>query len=194
MPYNNLNDNEFNTYTKFDVIETQNGANISLTPTPSQQKIIDRLKNLLQQKDSTPIPHTTKIITTVKYLRMIMINHYPVHIIAVKNLLKQKLNHTKTFLFFISTYTPYSFMLRSYVFSYMHSTMHLISLQYQRVNSKVSLILILVSPIFIPLVAHIQQLRKVVPYYIYLINSTSNHEQILKFIKTKNLSLHSLKL
>ena len=53
MPYNNLNDNEFNTYTKFDVIETQNGANISLTPTPSQQKIIDRLKNLIQQKDST---------------------------------------------------------------------------------------------------------------------------------------------
>ena len=80
MPYNNLNDNEFNTYTKFDVIETQNGANISLTPTPSQQKIIDRLKILYNRK----IPHTTKIITTVKYLRMIMINHYLVRIIAVK--------------------------------------------------------------------------------------------------------------
>ena len=34
------------------MIETQNGANIRLTPTPSQQKIIDRLKNLIQQKNS----------------------------------------------------------------------------------------------------------------------------------------------
>ena len=34
------------------MIETQNGANIKLTPSPSQQKIIERLKSLIQQKNS----------------------------------------------------------------------------------------------------------------------------------------------
>ena len=44
IAFNGLNSTEFETFCKFDVIETQNGANIRLTPTPSQQKIIDRLK------------------------------------------------------------------------------------------------------------------------------------------------------
>ena len=52
IPFNSLNSTEFKTFTKFDVIETQNGANIKLTPSPSQQKIIERLKNLIQQKNS----------------------------------------------------------------------------------------------------------------------------------------------
>ena len=50
LPFNVLNSTEFKTFAKFDVIETQDGANIRLTPTPSQQKIINRLKNLVQQK------------------------------------------------------------------------------------------------------------------------------------------------
>ena len=54
IPFNNLNSNEFETFAKFDVLETQNGANIRLTPTPSQLKIIQRLKNLIHQKDSIP--------------------------------------------------------------------------------------------------------------------------------------------
>ena len=52
IPFNVLNDTEFETLIKFDVLETQNGANIRLTPTPSQQRIIDRLKNLIQQQDN----------------------------------------------------------------------------------------------------------------------------------------------
>ena len=52
IPFNNLNSREFETFTKFDVLENQNGANIKLTPTPSQLKIIQRLKNLINQKDS----------------------------------------------------------------------------------------------------------------------------------------------
>ena len=38
---------------KFDILETQNGANIKLTPTPTQQIIIDKLNNLLIQQNST---------------------------------------------------------------------------------------------------------------------------------------------
>ena len=38
---------------KFDVLETQNGANIKLTPSPTQQIIIDKLNNLLLQQNST---------------------------------------------------------------------------------------------------------------------------------------------
>ena len=38
---------------KFDVIETQNDSNIRLTPTPTQQKIIDKLNNIILQQNST---------------------------------------------------------------------------------------------------------------------------------------------
>ena len=53
IPFNVLNSTEFDSFSKFDVIETQNGSNIKLTPTPSQQKIIDRLNTLIQQKNYT---------------------------------------------------------------------------------------------------------------------------------------------
>ena len=51
MPFNNLNHIEYRTFSKFDVIETQNGANIRLAPTPSQKIIIDKLNNLIQQQN-----------------------------------------------------------------------------------------------------------------------------------------------
>ena len=51
IPFNSLNSTEFDTFMKFDVIETENGANIKLTPTPSQQKIIDKLNTLIQQQN-----------------------------------------------------------------------------------------------------------------------------------------------
>ena len=47
IPFNGLNANEFNSFTKFDVIETRNGSNIKLTPTPMQQITIDKLNNLI---------------------------------------------------------------------------------------------------------------------------------------------------
>ena len=51
IPFNSLNSTEFNTFTKFDIIENQNGSNIKLTPTPTQQIIIDKLNNLIQQQN-----------------------------------------------------------------------------------------------------------------------------------------------
>ena len=53
IPFNSLNSTEFNTFSKFDVIENQNGSNIKLTPTPTQQIIIDKLNNLIQQQNFT---------------------------------------------------------------------------------------------------------------------------------------------
>ena len=53
LPYNDLNNIELDSFLKFDVTGSENGANISLKPTPNQQKIIDRLKNLIQQQGST---------------------------------------------------------------------------------------------------------------------------------------------
>ena len=38
---------------KFDVIETQNDSNIRLIPTPTQQKIMDKLNNIILQQNST---------------------------------------------------------------------------------------------------------------------------------------------
>ena len=35
IPFNVLNAEEYDSFSKFDVIETQNGANIKLTPSPS---------------------------------------------------------------------------------------------------------------------------------------------------------------
>ena len=52
MPFNSLNSTEFHTFSKFDVVETQNGSDIKLTPTPTQQKIIDKLNNLIQHQNS----------------------------------------------------------------------------------------------------------------------------------------------
>ena len=51
MPFNNLNHTEYNTFFKFDVIETQNNSNIKLNPTAAQQKIIDKLNALLEQNN-----------------------------------------------------------------------------------------------------------------------------------------------
>ena len=51
IPFNTLNSTEFETFSKFDVIETQNGSDIKLTPTPTQQIIIDKLNNLIQQQN-----------------------------------------------------------------------------------------------------------------------------------------------
>ena len=51
IPFNSLNSTEFDTYLKFDVIETQNGSDIQLTPTPTQQIIIDKLNGLIQQQN-----------------------------------------------------------------------------------------------------------------------------------------------
>ena len=51
IPFNSLNSTEFDTFSKFDIIETQNGSNINLTPTPTQQMIIDKLNNLIQQQN-----------------------------------------------------------------------------------------------------------------------------------------------
>ena len=50
MPFNSLNSTEFNTFSKFDIIETQKGSNKKLTPTPTQI-IIDKLNNLIQQQN-----------------------------------------------------------------------------------------------------------------------------------------------
>ena len=46
-----MNSNEFVSFLKYDVMETRNGANIQLTPTPNQQVIIDKLNNLITQPD-----------------------------------------------------------------------------------------------------------------------------------------------
>ena len=54
MPFNSLNHTEFDTFLKFDVLETQNGSNIRLTATPTQQIIIDKLNNLIQQQNLRP--------------------------------------------------------------------------------------------------------------------------------------------
>ena len=51
IPFNSLNVTEYDTYFKFDVVETQNGSNIKLSPTPTQQIIIDKLNNLIQQQN-----------------------------------------------------------------------------------------------------------------------------------------------
>ena len=51
IPFNSLNSTEYDTYFKFDVIETQNGSDIKLTPTPAQQIIIDKLNSLIQQQN-----------------------------------------------------------------------------------------------------------------------------------------------
>ena len=44
IPFNSLNSTEYDTYFKFDVIETQNSSDIKLTPTPTptQQIIINK--------------------------------------------------------------------------------------------------------------------------------------------------------
>ena len=52
IPFNGLNSNEFVSFIKFDVIETRNGSNVKLTPTPSQQIIIDKLNNLITQTNT----------------------------------------------------------------------------------------------------------------------------------------------
>ena len=52
IPFNSLNSNEFVSFAKFDVIETRNGSNVKLTPTPSQQVIIDKLNNLITQANT----------------------------------------------------------------------------------------------------------------------------------------------
>ena len=52
IPFNSLNSTEYDNFIKFDVTETQNGSNIRLTPTPSQQIIIDKLDNLVQQHNA----------------------------------------------------------------------------------------------------------------------------------------------
>ena len=51
IPFNSLNSTEYDTFTKFDVIETQNGSEIKLAPTPSQQVIINKLNDLIQQQN-----------------------------------------------------------------------------------------------------------------------------------------------
>ena len=51
IPFNSLNSTEFGTFSKFDVIETQNGSDIQLSPTPTQQIIIDKLNNLIQRQN-----------------------------------------------------------------------------------------------------------------------------------------------
>ena len=51
IPFNSLNSNEFDSFAKFDVTETQNGSDIRLTPTPTQQIIIDKLNNLIRQQN-----------------------------------------------------------------------------------------------------------------------------------------------
>ena len=55
IPFNNLNANEFISFAKFDVIETRNGSNVKLTPTASQQLIIDKLNNLITQANTRVI-------------------------------------------------------------------------------------------------------------------------------------------
>ena len=55
IPFNSLNPTEFQTFLKFDVIETQEGSNIRLNPTTAQQKIIDRINNLIIQRNNTYI-------------------------------------------------------------------------------------------------------------------------------------------
>ena len=52
MPFNNLNINEYVSFAKYDVIETRNGANIKLTPTASQQVVINKLNDLITQANT----------------------------------------------------------------------------------------------------------------------------------------------
>ena len=55
IPFNSLNSNEYSTFSKFDVIETQNGSNINLSPTPTQKIIIDKLNDLIQQQNKSTV-------------------------------------------------------------------------------------------------------------------------------------------
>ena len=55
IPFNNLNSNEYDSFTKFDVIETENGSNIKLTPTPSQQAIMNKLNNLITDANTRTV-------------------------------------------------------------------------------------------------------------------------------------------
>ena len=50
IAFNSLNSTEFQSFLKFDVIETENGSDIKLTPTPTQKIIIDKLNSLMQQQ------------------------------------------------------------------------------------------------------------------------------------------------
>ena len=49
IPFFNLNANEFEVFTKFDVSPTENDSNIGLVATPAQQVIAEKLNNLIAQ-------------------------------------------------------------------------------------------------------------------------------------------------
>ena len=55
LPFNVLNSTEFKTFIKFDVVETQNQSHIKLSPSPTQQIIIDKLNNIISQQNSTAL-------------------------------------------------------------------------------------------------------------------------------------------
>ena len=52
IPFTKLNDNEFETFLKLDILESVNDSNIQLKPSPSQQLIIDKLNSLIAQNNN----------------------------------------------------------------------------------------------------------------------------------------------
>ena len=52
IPFTKLNDNEFETFLKFDIVESENDINIRLKPSLTQQVIIDKLNSLIDQNNN----------------------------------------------------------------------------------------------------------------------------------------------
>lgn len=53
IPFIKLNDNEFGTFLKIDVLESENSGNIRLKPSLTQQAIIDKLNRLIEQNNNS---------------------------------------------------------------------------------------------------------------------------------------------
>ena len=52
IPFNKLNDNEFESFLKYKVLESDNNINIRLNTSPAQQMIINKINNLIEQSNN----------------------------------------------------------------------------------------------------------------------------------------------
>ena len=50
IPFNKLNDNEFESFFKYEVLESESNINIRPNTSPAQQTIINKIKNLIETK------------------------------------------------------------------------------------------------------------------------------------------------
>ena len=183
LPYQSLNSNEFVSFLKYDVIETRNGANIKLTPTPNQQVIIDKLNNLITQTNTRIIydDDSENEFDGPEFDQPISCSYY-----SCDDFVKAQFESNKNF-------------------SILHMNIHSIQLHIEElrilleaIDYKFDIIAISESKLkdkpttdislsgFHPLNVNIRKLKKEVRYYTFLMNYIINHEKIWKFMRAKN--------